>query len=210
MENTGTSIRLDTLSMAWGKRKTYFWIFMNSSCWITGGGGRGANCQLINTPNFLAMFGFSLSFSVHSDRFISHPIHSALHIRVLIANAIGWWSIDSVFDVINGTLIGCAEFRFRNAHFDPHPVARFDFALGPVPPVLYALPHLFAHTPGINITSHQSHDFLNSPVDSLQAILDHFSTWRYITSLFGSTAKINGLVSWILCYPLMWIAHNLY
>ena len=73
-------------------------------------------------------------------------------------------------------LVWTAQNRFWNAQIDPHPVARFGFALAHDTPYIIQLsPHL-AHTNHII----NSHDFLNTPVISLQAILDRIFCLTYL------------------------------
>lgn len=69
-----------------------------------------------------------------------------------------------------------AANRFWNDQIDPHSVARFGFAFGRNTLYIIQLPPHFSHTNLI----FNSHDFLNTPVSSLQAILYLLSGLTYL------------------------------
>ena len=77
---------------------------------------------------------------------------------------------------VNVVLVVTAQNRFWNGQIDPHPMRICGFATQPLPRIYIQLsPHL-AHTNHII----NSHDFLNTPVISLQAILDRIFCLTYL------------------------------
>ena len=91
-----------------------------------------------------------------------------------VRNALGMYVL--CFVLVNVVLVLIGQNRFWNGQIDPHPLARFGFAFAHDTPYIIQLsPHL-AHTNLI----FKTHDFLNTPVDLLQAILDRLFCLTYL------------------------------